>query len=271
MTVATATRAEFTKQFSTSMWWLLTIILVAYVAFTAGALAFVFGGVDAGVLPGQGAPVPTEGIAPVLYGLAATVGYVVPLIVGTLMVTGEFRHQTLTATFLTTPRRSTVLWAKIVAGAIIGVGFGIVGTLAAALPSAGILAAFGLPTDLDSRETWALLARVVLAFAIWVLVGIGVGALVRNQVAAVVGVLVFTQFLEPIARTAGAFVDGLDAVTAYLPGAASDALVGSSVFALAGGAAESGLEWWAGGLVLTAYAVVFLVLGYATSWRRDVS
>ena len=94
----------------------------------------------------------------------------------------------------------------------------------------------------------------------------------RNQVAAVVGVLVFTQFLEPIARTAGAFVEGLDTVTNYLPGAASDALVGASIFQMAGaGASTSGLEWWAGGAVLLGYALVLLVLGYALNWRRDVS
>ena len=92
------------------------------------------------------------------------------------------------------------------------------------------------------------------------------------QVAAVVGVLVFTQFLEPIARTAGAFVEGLDTVTNYLPGAASDALVGASIFQMAGaGASTSGLEWWAGGAVLLGYALVLLVLGYALNWRRDVS
>ncbi|MDF2581135.1 MAG: transporter permease, partial [Microbacterium sp.] len=29
--------------------------------------------------------------------------------------------------------------------------------------------------------------------------------------------------------------------------------------------------WWAGGLVLAAYVVVFAVIGYAVSWRRDVA
>lgn len=272
MTVATVTRSEFTKFFSTSLWWVLGLVLVVYIAFTAAALAFAIGAVGSGMLPGEGAPVPTEGVAPVLYSLAASVGYVIPLILGTLMVTSEFRHKTLTATFLATPRRGTVLWAKIVAGIVVGVGFGIVGALSSVGPAAGLLAAFGVETDLGVGSTWALIARVVLALTIWVIVGIGVGALVRNQVAAVVGVLVFTQFLEPIARAAGAFVSGLDTVTNYLPGAASDALVGASIFQMAGaGTSTSGLEWWAGGAVLLAYAAVLLVLGYALNWRRDVS
>ncbi|WP_434968613.1 ABC transporter permease [Microbacterium sp. bgisy207] len=271
MTVAAVTRSEFTKLFSTSMWWILGLVLVLYVAATAGSLAFVFGAVSSGTLPNDGAPVPSEGLASVLYSLAASIGYVVPLILGTLMVTAEFRHKTLTATFLTTPRRGTVLWAKVVAGLLIGVAFGIVGALSSVAPSAGVLAVFGLETDLGAAATWALIGRLVLALTIWVIVGIGVGVLVRNQVAAVVGVLVFTQFLEPIARTAGAFVDGLDTVTNYLPGAASDALVGSSIFQVAGAGASGGLDWWAGGAVLLAYAAVLLVLGYVVSWRRDVS
>ena len=96
----------------------------------------------------------------------------------------------------------------------------------------------------------------------------------RNQVGAIVGVLVFTQFLEPVGRAAAAFVDGLSDVTRFLPGAASDALVGASVFnGAARRAASCGdpLEWWAGGLVLLGYAVVLLVLGHLFSWRRDVS
>ena len=114
---------------------------------------------------------------------------------------------------------------------------------------------------------------MILAFVLWVLVGIGVGALVRNQVGAIVGVLVFTQFLEPVGRTAAGFVEGLTNVTRFLPGAASDALVGASLFSTAapGLPAEDPLEWWVGGLVLLGYAFVFLLLGHLLSWRRDVT
>lgn len=271
MTVANVTRSEFTKLFSTSMWWVLGIVLVGYVAFTAAALAFALGAASTGALPGGGPAVPPDTLAPVLYSVATSVGYVIPLIIGTLMVTAEFRHKTLTATFLATPRRGAVLWAKGIAGVVIGAGFGIVAVVSAVGPAAGVLASFGVDAGLGSRDTWAMVGRMVLALTIWVIVGIGVGSLVRNQVAAVVGVLVFTQFLEPIARTAGAFVDGLDTVTNYLPGAASDALVGMSIFTVAGAGSGAGLEWWAGGAVLLAYAAVFLVLGYLFNWRRDIS
>ncbi len=84
----------------------------------------------------------------------------------------------------------------------------------------------------------------------------------------------FTQFLEPVGRAAAAFVDGLSDITRFLPGAASDALVGASVFNMSvatGSGGSEPLEWWVGGLVLLGYAVVLVILGHLLSWRRDVS
>lgn len=273
MSLTAAARAETTKQLTTSLWWILAVVLFLYIGFIAGTLGLVFAMSSTGALPGEAPPIPEDGLAPVLYSAATAVGYVFPLLVGTLMVTTEFRHKTLTPTFLATPRRGRVLLAKLGAGVVFGVLFGVVGVIASVGTSAAILAGFGVDTALSSSETWAMIGRMLLAYVLWVLVGIGVGALVRNQVGAIVGVLVFTQFLEPIGRTAAAFVEGLSGVTRFLPGAASDALVGASIYAVGmpGGAAADQLEWWAGGLVLLGYAVLFVVLGHLTSWRRDVS
>ena len=274
MSLAAATRSETTKQFTTSIWWVLAIVLVAYVGFTAAVLGFVFTASASGALPGNGPQIPTEGLSATLYSTATAVGYVFPLLLGTLMVTTEFRHKTLTPTFLATPKRGIVLWAKIIVGILVGVLFGVIGVVSSVAASAGFLVASGLDTDLTSVDTWALFGRMILAFILWVLIGIGVGVLVRNQVGAIVGVLVFTQFLEPVGRAAASFVDGLSDVTRFLPGAASDALVGASIFNMgmaSTGASSDALEWWAGGLVLLGYAVVFVVLGQLVSWRRDVS
>ncbi len=273
MSLATATKSETTKQFTTAMWWILAIILVAYVGFTASILGWIFAASATGAIGADGGPqLPAEGLSATLYSTATSVGYVFPLLIGTLMVTAEFRHKTLTPTFLATPRRGVALGAKIVVGVLLGVIYGIIGVVASVGPAAGFLAGFGLDTEITTPDAWALFGRMILAYVLWVLVGIGVGALIRNQVGAIVGVLVFTQFLEPVVRAGAAFVEGLADVTRYLPGAASDTLVGASLFASAtpGGAVESALEWWVGGVVLLGYAVVFLVLGYLTTWRRDV-
>lgn len=272
MSLAAATRSETTKQFSTAMWWILALVLAVYVASTAAALAFVFSAASTGSLPGDAPPLPADGIAVTLYSTATSVGYVFPLLIGTLMVTAEFRHKTLTPTFLATPKRGLVLWAKVLVGVLLGVVYGLVGIGASVGASVGFLAGYGLETELSSVDTWALLGRMLIAYVLWVLVGVGVGALVRNQVGAIVGVLVFTQFLEPVARLAASFVDGLAEFTQYLPGAASDALVGASVLAASMQPGDMPtLEWWAGGLVLLGYALVLVLLGHVLSWRRDVS
>jgi hypothetical protein len=102
---------------------------------------------------------------------------------------------------------------------------------------------------------------------------VGLGALIRNQVAAIVIVLAFTQVIEPILRLAGSFVGWVGDATRFLPGAASDALVGASFYSAiagAGGTGSGALEWWQGGLVLLGFAAMFAVLAQLFSWRRDV-
>lgn len=283
MTLIHALRSELTKQFTTSIWWILALVLVVYIGVTSASLGFVFAASSTGSLAAGAPQIPPQGVAPLLYGLASSVGYVFPLLIGTLMVTSEFRHQTLTPSFLATPRRDLLLAAKVGVGIVFGVLFGVLGVISTVVPAASLLAVFDLDTQLTSGGTWALGGRTIIAFVLWVLVGIGVGTLVRNQVGAIVGVLAFTQFVEPIVRVAATFVAPLGDLTRLLPGAASDALVGSSIFSseIMGAAmmgvqppadvATSALEWWAGGLVLLAYAAVLIVVGYVTSWRRDVT
>lgn len=271
MSLVAATRSEYTKQFSTAGWWVLAIVLVAYVGFTAAALAFVFGGLASGELTGANGPaMSSAGVPPLVYSSATAVGYVFPLLIGTLMVTTEFRHKTLTPTFLSTPRRGVVLVGKFVVGIVVGLLYGILGSIAAVAVGAGVLSIFGIDAELGSSDTWVLIGRMLLAFALWALVGIGVGTVVRNQVAAIVIVLAVTLFIEPIVRTVGGLVEGFGDVVKWFPSAASDALVGQTIFGTMGTGSNSALEWWAGGLVLLGYAVVFLLIGLVTTWRRDI-
>lgn len=266
-----AIRAEFTKMLTTRMWWLLLVVLIVYVAFTAAILAAAFGG----LLPGaeQGPQIPGEQLAPVIYSIASTVGYVFPLLLGTLAVTSEFRHQTLTPTFLATPQRGRVLVAKAITMALFGALYGLGALVGTVLAGAGILGASNGETGLGESDIWLLFARTVLAMALWAVIGVGVGSIVPNQVAAIVIVLAFTQFVEPIFRTLAVFVDWASEVGKYLPGAASDALVGASIFSSLnmGGSEAALLEWWQGALALGALAIVTAVIGYLTSWRKDIT
>jgi len=271
--VIAALRSEALKLTSTRLWWILALIMVGYVGFTAALLAGLFGALGDQLSAQPDAPqLPRELIAPVVYSAVTAVGYVFPLILGTLAVTSEVRYQTLTPTFLAQPRRGRVLGAKLVVLALAGAVFGVAGLVASMGLGAPILAATGAEPGLGDSDTWALAGRVVLAMALWAVIGVGVGSFVQNQVAAIVVVLAFTQFVEPVLRFGTSIWDWTAAVGRFLPGAASDALVGSSIFtSFAGVGASDPLEWWQGGLVLLGIAAVVSVLGYLTAWRRDIT
>jgi len=275
MSLAASTRSETTKVFSTAAWWVIAIVMIVYVGGMAAGMAGLFGALSDGQLGPEAGMIPSEGLPAMVYSIASSIGYVFPLLIGTLMVTAEFRHQTLTPTFLATPRRGIALSGKVVVAALLGLLFGVMAIVVTVAPGAGLLAVFGIETQLGEGDTWAMLARILIAFMLWTVIGVGLGALVRNQVAAIVIVLAFTQFVEPILRIAGGFLDWLNNITSFLPGAASDTLVGTSFFTAAGGVDVGsigvGLDWWGGGLVLAGYAVVLLVLGGLTSWRRDIT
>jgi ABC-2 type transport system permease protein len=267
-----AIRAELVKLLTTKIWWILLIVLALYVAFTSGILAAAFSGGLPQAGGGDTPQLPADALPPIIYSVAHSIGYVFPLLLGTLAVTGEFRHQTLTPTFLATPKRGQVLAAKLVVMAVFGALYGVVAVVGAVGTGAAILSING-PTGLDDSDIWLMFARIVLAMALWAIIGVGVGALIPNQVAAVVVVLAFTQFIEPILRTVAGIADWAAEVGNYLPGAAGDTLAGASIFSAIGmsGGDAPALEWWHGGLLLLAYALVATVVGYLVSWRRDVT
>lgn len=263
--------AEFAKLFSTRLWWILLVVLVGYVAFIAALFALLFGAL--GEQFGQGQqPLPVDGLHLLVYSSASSIGYVFPVLLGALAVTAEFRHQTLTPTFLATPRRGLVLAAKVFCLLVAGAAFGVAAFATAIVVGAPLLGIGDVDPALGETDTWLVVARGILAMALWAVIGVGLGVLVPNQVAVIVIVLAFTQFVEPILRSAAAFWDWAGQVGQFLPGAASDALVGASFFTvLGGGGALPVLDWWQGGLVLLGIALVATLAGHVTTWKRDVT
>jgi hypothetical protein len=268
--------AEFAKIFTTRLWWILAIVLFCYIGLLAGGLGALFAGIQTGVISPDavnagGGAAGFGSIPPLIYSFASSVGYVFPVLLGALATTGEFRHQTLTPTFLATPRRGMVLGAKTVTLTLIGAGFGIVALAASVGIGGGVLSAFGVDALLQDPETWLMAGRTLLVMGLWAAVGVGLGALVPNQVAVIVIVLAFTQFVEPLLRVAASFLEVTAKIGNFLPGAASDALVGASIFTTANPPGAAPLDWWQGGLVLLGYALVATVIGFAVSWQKDVT
>jgi ABC-2 type transport system permease protein len=271
VSLVSATRAEFAKLFTVRLWWILALVMFAYVGLAAGVLAGVFSGLQNMTGP-NAPPIDLSGVHLIAYSAASSIGFVFPVLLGALSATSEFRHQTLTPTFLANPRRSRVLLAKVVSAAVVGALYGVVALAASIGAGAVVLAATGGDPAFDDGDTWVLSARVILAMALWAVIGVALGTLVRNQAAALVIVLGFTQVVEPILRSVAFVWEWTAQVGRFLPGAASDALVGWSVFTLNAGPAQTAtLEWWQGGLVLCGIALVAGVLGYLVTWRRDVT
>lgn len=260
---------EWKKIFTTKAWWILGLVLVLYVAFAAALVALI---IYLALDPESQEMAQNLDMSRMIYAFGPSLGYLFPVLIGALSVTGEYRHHTLGSTFVWNGSRGAVLGAKTTTQLIMGFIYGVAALIAAVLASIFFLMAAGMNTGLGDTATWMMFLRAILAMGLWAVVGVGIGILVQNQAAAIVVVIVFTQFIEPIARTVGAFNDTAAKIVAFLPGAASDSFTGSSFYSAISGASSGydGLSWWAGGLVLAGYALVLLLLAWATRWRADV-
>lgn len=263
--------SEYRKLVTTRLWWVLAIANFAYMAFLGAVLGLSLSqGDTAAMTAGMSTTaLPARDVALSSYTLSASLGYVFPLVVGALAMTGEFRHHTITATLLGEPQRSVVLGAKLVVGFGAGVIHGVAGTLGAVAGAVPVLLILNRPLLLTDGGILAALGWAVLALALWAVIGVGLGTLLTNQTAAVVVVLAFTQFVEPILRVALASTDALAGVERFLPGAAAEALVGGSLYSTTG-LAEL-LPRYGGLAVMLGYAVLFASVGRLTTLRRDIS
>ncbi len=264
--------AEYRKIVTTRMWWILLLVMAVYMGFISAIMAWAIsqGGITSN-LNGQEEQITLAADAVVrsVYTITVSFGYVFPVIIGALTMAGEFRHKTITPTFLAEPRRSVVLGAKLAAAGAVGIVFGLVGTLASAGAGSAVLAILGKPTYLDVASTWRTLGLAVVALAVWSLVGVGFGTVVTNQVAVIVALLAFTQFLEPVARFVLVLTSWGKDVAKFLPGAAGEGISGGSFYSETGIADL--LPAWAALLVLVGYAAVFALVGRLTTLRHDIT
>ncbi|CAN5340316.1 ABC transporter permease [soil metagenome] len=249
--------AELRKLFSTKLWlWL----LIGACVLSGGGTALLIGFSDqAAANPETGVP-PVESEAFTQLALAGGANAVVFfLILGIIGMTQEYRHRTATPTFLVTPKRGQVVLSKLVTYLGVCLLFAIVVNaivVAVALPW---LSAKGAPVSL-SRDNLEVLLGSIGAAALYGLVGVGVGALLRNQVAAIVGALIYLFVAEPILRSVPATASAYK----WLPGGTLESITATTVN-------TDLLQRWQGALLLTAYGVVLAVLGWVFAVRRDIS
>jgi ABC-2 type transport system permease protein len=196
-----------------------------------------------------------------LFAVAAGGADTLVAVLGAIGLAGEFRHKTATATFLATPHRGRIVVAKLAAYGLVGIGYALVCLAVVTAIALPWLAAKNIDMSLTANGLPRTFLGAIADIAIFALLGVGLGALLRNQVAAVVILLIYRFVAEPIVTGIPALSDW----TIYLPGSASAALTQVSL------TTQNFLEAWQGGLVLAGYGLAFALAGTFFSVRRDVT
>jgi ABC-2 type transport system permease protein len=176
---------------------------------------------------------------------------------GVLLVTSEYRFGTIRPTILFNPERSHVLAAKVVAAALAGIAFGVLGDAIGWAVGYGTLDGRGITVVLSSGDILLLTLGGLAGVALWGAIGAGLGAIIHNQVGGVITLLAW-----------GLVVDNLlfglvPSVGRLMPDRASDALMGLRVHHL--------VSPGAGAITLIAWAGALAVLGIALSVRQDIN
>jgi ABC-2 type transport system permease protein len=198
-----------------------------------------------------------------VYGISYGIGTLFTLILGIIVICGEFRHQTITPTVLASPRRNRVVYAKLagttVTSLLSGLAMGIIGVSVGMI----VITAKGYSVRLGDSDIQKTLGLSLLGLVVWGVLGLGVGTLLKNQIAAILVVLGWTFVAENL------IVAGLNALkwywfTKFLPGQASTAMVHPRN-------AHHLLTWWGGTLTLLGYGAVAAAVGMFFTLRRDIS
>jgi len=178
------------------------------------------------------------------------------LVIGILCVTNEFRHGTITPTLLVTPDRTRLTIAKLLASMLVGLVIGLTAICIIALVVA-------LTPKGSAEDAGKFILGGALLGMLYGALGVGVGAVVRNQVGAIIGALVYLFMLESLV---GLIPGVRDVLPKYGIGGTSEALRGSE--------SQGDTEFLAqlpGGLLLALYCALFVLAGIALIKRRDVT
>jgi ABC-2 type transport system permease protein len=195
---------------------------------------------------------------------AGNAAYISVFVLGVLGVTTEFRYQTITPTVLITPSRWALITAKLIAFAIVGLVYAVICAaigLAIALPW---LSARGIPLHFGSNGG-AILAAMG-AVALFALVGLGAGALMKNQIVAVTVGLLFLLLIDNLIVT----IPGVKVIYPYLP----TGLLNSMTTAPSADRYVNDvhlLPIWAGVFGLIVWGLGMAVLGAGLTMNRDIT
>jgi hypothetical protein len=207
--MSTLLRAELRKVRATpTIWWLLLGTAAIGVVGTLAPLIAADGDA-AGLLTDRK-------LQEAMHGAAA--GVILVIVAGIVGMAGDWRFGQATQTFLTTPQRWRVVVAKSLAYMGVGAVYGIVAGAASTATAWGWYRASDLALPFDRSAVWLTLLGCLAVAVLFGLLGVAVGGLARNQVAAIVAALGWQVLVEPALFAAS------PSVFKWLPGMASFSL-----------------------------------------------
>jgi len=153
-----------------------------------------------------------------------SITYVIVLL-GAIGMTGEWRHRTITSTILASPDRVRLLSAKVIASAAAGVVLVFLVTVVTMIAGTIALKAGGHAT-LGVGGLADVMWRNLAVAAVLGPFGVAIGAIGRNQIVTVVGLIAVASFLEPqlfaASHAVGQFGPLAEAPTAVLGSSAAN-------------------------------------------------
>lgn len=188
-----------------------------------------------------------------------TIGYLLIAVLGVLIIGQEFRHTTIRVTFTAEPRRARVMAAKALVVAATALVVGVIATVFSYAIGNAIMTSRGLDVTLAGSTQARAMVGSVLLFALYGLVGLGVGSIIRATAGAITLVVVWPLIVESIIKGL------LPKIGKWLPFNAGSQLTSTDTTINS----SEALSPRAGGLVFLIFALVLLVVGTALVSRRD--
>ncbi|MFH8519860.1 ABC transporter permease subunit [Streptomyces gelaticus] len=210
-------------------------------------------------------------IAATIYTSGQAVGLLLAGVLAVLLVTDEYQHRTLTATFLATPRRGRVIGAKLAVVVIASAGLWLVSTVVDLVVGTVFLTSRDVGLQLGSPDVVTAVLLNLAAYVVWGVFGFGLGVLIRNQVIATVAATALYFLTSVVVAFAFRAIhelvieeDWVLKAQVIIPGVASQIMTTPGEL-FAGAPAQ-----WTGAAVLVAYGLTAGLVGTVLLRRRDV-
>jgi ABC-2 type transport system permease protein len=250
-------RSEFRKVFSTKLLFILIISAVAFALLQVFLLIF--------VTPTDFNPDANQLMNPqYIKTITASAGSasIFLLILGIVAMSGEYRNQTITSTFLVTPVRWKVIVAKMATFAILAFFIAILLWLIVS-----ITAMLLLTTQDSAPFEWSgafeILGGTVLGLVLYGVLGVAIGSLITSQVAAIIIALIWFLIVEALLSVFFATFAN------WLPGGALNAILQTNGNPEAIDADLLSVP--VGALVLIGYAAIFAIAAAFFTTKRDIT